>query len=926
MSVDINKGIELVDDQEKDPQVKGRQEDTQAEIYNIDMDHTSKVVAASIPIHVAKPVVVAEEEESHAQAKDVQATDVQPKDVQAKGFIVDEDDDVLIEATLIGRKFPVVNYEIVMINNKPSFFFFSSIAVQTSGSGISNLLAVATTFTGSGNLYCQWEHLTWQWECLVHFIPNKSESEARKNMISYLKNTEGEEMEKEDKEIIKSINETLAQKAAKRRKLSEEAQEANNLRGRLEIVQDKDDDVFVEAIPLAQKVPVVDYQIQVAQKKVKKAFENADSSSRVELIPSKIKYANKVVLSFHKEFSVFSSCKEKKMMDYFKIKCSRIKKKSSSKLPNSIPTGSDEFPLSEQLPTANEDKFPLLIQSNTTAVIEFGDSYEAPKADAATVSASDGFAKKKGQTVAVTTDDMQKRRNDVKARTTLLLALPDEHQLRFKTLEQTFNRLQVIVSQLEFMDIEIKKDDLNQKFLTSLAPEWLMHTIVWRNMSDLDTMSLDDLYNHLKDINQIDEDDMEEMDIKWNMDLLSMRADRFWKKTEKKITIQGSDVAGFDKSKDHALVADEEVPTEFALMAKTSVESEVFDNSLCSKNCLAQVEGRLAEFKNQEIKFCERGLELQVGFKNDRIESLTYELELIKKEKGELETKLTGFQSALKNLDRLLESQRLDKNKEGLGYSVVPPPPVQVYSPPKKDMSWIGLPEFQDDTVTDYSRPSPTIESTSDDVQNRNTFVTKTEPSPNTISPKPFIKFVKATHRSTETKIAKVKTAKPTVKYAAIYSKPSKSSKGNSQNYIDDKGYWDSGCSRHMTCNISYLTDYEPFDGGYVSFGQGGCKITGKGTIKTSKLEFENVYFVKDLKTPRKHNMYSIDLNNIVPYKDLTCLVAKASTDECMLWHRRLGHLNFKRMNQLVGHNLVRGLPTKCFKNDHTCTACLKEA
>nr|GFC51326.1 hypothetical protein [Tanacetum cinerariifolium] len=121
----------------------------------------------------------------------------------------------------------------------------------------------------------------------------QSESKARKNMISYLKNTEGykmeffkgktydqilpifqarfdanmkflfktrEEMEKEDEKIIKSINETPAQKAAKRRKLSEEAQEADNLRGRLEIVQDEDDDVFVEAIPLAQKVPVVDYQ------------------------------------------------------------------------------------------------------------------------------------------------------------------------------------------------------------------------------------------------------------------------------------------------------------------------------------------------------------------------------------------------------------------------------------------------------------------------------------------------------------------------------------------------------------------------------------------------------------------------------------------------------------------------------------------
>nr|GFC97977.1 hypothetical protein [Tanacetum cinerariifolium] len=69
-----------------------------------------------------------------------------------------------------------------------------------------------------------------------------------------------EEMEKEDEEIIKSINETPAQKAAKRRKLSEEAQEADNLWGRLEIVPEEDDDVFIEAIPLAQKAPVVDYQ------------------------------------------------------------------------------------------------------------------------------------------------------------------------------------------------------------------------------------------------------------------------------------------------------------------------------------------------------------------------------------------------------------------------------------------------------------------------------------------------------------------------------------------------------------------------------------------------------------------------------------------------------------------------------------------
>nr|GEZ64286.1 hypothetical protein [Tanacetum cinerariifolium] len=79
------------------------------------------------------------------------------------------------------------------------------------------------------------------------------------------------------------------------------------------------------------------------------------------------------------------------------------------------------------------------------------------------------------------------------------------------------------------------------------------------------------------------------------------------------------------------------------------------------------------------------------------------------------------------------------------------------------------------------------------------------------------------------------------------------------------------------------------------------------------------------LRTPRQHYMYFIDLNNIVPHKDLTCLVAKASADESILWHRRLDHLNFKTMNKLVRHNLVKGLPFKCFENDHTCVVCLKE-
>nr|GEU41303.1 hypothetical protein [Tanacetum cinerariifolium] len=78
------------------------------------------------------------------------------------------------------------------------------------------------------------------------------------------------------------------------------------------------------------------------------------------------------------------------------------------------------------------------------------------------------------------------------------------------------------------------------------------------------------------------------------------------------------------------------------------------------------------------------------------------------------------------------------------------------------------------------------------------------------------------------------------------------------------------------------------------------------------------------LKVPKENNMYNVDLKNFVPSRDLTCLFAKATLDESNLWHRRLGHINFKTMNKLVKGNLVRGLPSKIFENNHTCVACQK--
>ncbi|GJR14706.1 putative ribonuclease H-like domain-containing protein [Tanacetum coccineum] len=78
------------------------------------------------------------------------------------------------------------------------------------------------------------------------------------------------------------------------------------------------------------------------------------------------------------------------------------------------------------------------------------------------------------------------------------------------------------------------------------------------------------------------------------------------------------------------------------------------------------------------------------------------------------------------------------------------------------------------------------------------------------------------------------------------------------------------------------------------------------------------------LRVPRQRNMYNFDSKNVVPSRDLTCLFAKATIDESKLWHRRLGHVNFKTMNKLVKENLVRGLPSKIFENDHTFVACQK--
>nr|GEW83526.1 hypothetical protein [Tanacetum cinerariifolium] len=127
-----------------------------------------------------------------------------------------------------------------------------------------------------------------------------------------------------------------------------------------------------------------------------------------------------------------------------------------------------------------------------------------------------------------------------------------------------------------------------------------------------------------------------------------------------------------------------------------------------------------------------------------------------------------------------------------------------------------------------------------------------------------------------------------------------------------DQEIFDSECYRHMTGNKSYLTDYQEINSGFLLHLE-----------EMLKELFDESQVL--LKVPRNNNMYSFDLKNVILSRGLTCLFTKATLDESNLWHIRLGHINFKTIKTLVKGNLVRGLPSKLFENDHTCVACQKD-
>nr|GEW05605.1 hypothetical protein [Tanacetum cinerariifolium] len=449
-----------------------------------------------------------------------------------------------------------------------------------------------------------------------------------------------------------------------------------------------------------------------------------------------------------------------------------------------------------------------------------------------------------------TVEEKAQRRLKVKARSTLRMGIPNEYRLKFnsikdakklmETIEKRFADLDTmsmndLYNNLKVHEPEVKgmssssSSTQNMAFVSSLNNN-TSSTNEAVNTAQAVTLLMEFLLLALnqpnspqlihKDLQQIYPDDMEEMDLRWKIAMLTLRARRsvLVEISTFIALVSCDDLGGYDWS-DQA----EEWPN-YALMAflSSSSDSKIVDN-------------------------CKKGL----GYAN---------------------------------------------------YNAVSPPYTGNFMPPPPDLSFTILDEFLNESVVENCKAMSSEEE----------------------------------------------------------------SKGNPQIDLQDQGVIDSGCSRHVTRNMSYLTDYEEIDGGYVAFegNPKGGKITGKGTIKTSNLDFENVYFVREfkfnlfsvsqmckkdsvlfndtgcivlspnlklinesqvlLRVPRKNNMYSVDLKNIVPKEGLTCLFTKATSDESKLWHRRLCLLNFKTMNKLVKRNLVRGLPSKLFKNDQTCVACQK--
>ncbi|GJX90728.1 ribonuclease H-like domain-containing protein [Tanacetum coccineum] len=318
----------------------------------------------------------------------------------------------------------------------------------------------------------------------------------------------------------------------------------------------------------------------------------------------------------------------------------------------------------------------------------------------------------------VTTKEKTQKKNDVKSRSMLLMALLNEHLLTFNQYKDAKTLFDAIQTRFGGNDATKKtqKTLLKQMYENFNAPSTesldSIFTCIRKCLANLETMSFDDLYNNFKivkqvvkrtgtsssnsssqnmafvstpgstneantinvksqlvhkDLEQIHEDDLKEMDLKWQLALLSMRARKYYQKTGKKITINESDTAGYDKSKVESSTAKEWTFLQGNADVLRNHESRPRESRHSRRTC------ELIKTLLTETMVAIDGVD--ASFKDSEIIALKSEIEKLKKEK-ELE--------------------------KGVGYNVVPPPPTGLSATPTIDLSNSGLEEFQQPEFKGY--------------------------------------------------------------------------------------------------------------------------------------------------------------------------------------------------------------------------------
>ncbi|GKB33045.1 ribonuclease H-like domain-containing protein, partial [Tanacetum coccineum] len=298
-------------------------------------------------------------------------------------------------------------------------------------------------------------------------------------------------------------------------------------------------------------------------------------------------------------------------------------------------------------------------------------------------------------------EEKAQRRAELKARSTLLMALPNEHQLKFnsykdaKTLmqdienkfgeviEQTYERLQKLISQLEMHGEVITQEDINQKFLRSLSQEWTMNTIV-DNPFFASQPSIPQLDN--EDLQQIHPNDLEEIDLRWNIAILTMRVRRFLKNTGRKLDMANKERIGFDKSK-----------------------VECFN---CHKRGHFTIECR--EPRNQDSRNKEP-TRRTVPVRETTLNALLSQCDGFcydwsdQAEEGPTNFALMAFSSTSSTSST--NSEIMDKCRTGLGYNTVPPPYTGNFMPPKPDLVYPSLDDFVEvnESISESIVEKPTV-------------------------------------------------------------------------------------------------------------------------------------------------------------------------------------------------------------------------